>query len=210
MTTSWFDPLTVAPFAVIPTRSITSPTLMPPMVAPKVEAWFSVSVAFAPLKVAVAPLAIAPPTTRSALPSILRPPVPVTALVRVSVPPEASIVPELANVVAVTVPKPLSVEPAASVSDEFAPLDVRVPPPSWIKPLLVIAALAVVQLRPASSCSSPEAPMVVSSESIATGLPAPAYLSRNWEPAPLRIRSALRVVIEVKPFTCSVEPASTS
>ena len=72
--------------------------------------------------------------------------------------------PELAKVVAVTVPKPISLEPAASVSDEFAPLDVSVSPPSWISPLLTTAAFAVVQPRPASSCSSPEAPMVVSGE----------------------------------------------
>ena len=52
--------------------------------------------------------------------------------------------------------------------------------------------------------------MVVSSELIAIGLPAPAYLSRNCEPVPLRITSASRVVIALKPFTCSVEPASTS
>jgi hypothetical protein len=80
---------------------------------------------------------------------------------------EASIMPELAKVVAVTVPNPSSVDPAASVSDALDPVEVSVPPPSWITPSLAIAAFAVVQLRPARSCSSPLAPMVRSVLSMA-------------------------------------------
>ena len=62
--------------------------------------------------------------------------------------------------------EPLSVDPAASVSDAPEAVAVSVPPPSWITPSLVIAAPAVVQSRPASNSSSPLAPIVRSVVSI--------------------------------------------
>jgi hypothetical protein len=81
----------------------------------------------------------------------------VIALVKVNVPPEASIVPELAKVVTVTVPMPATVEPAAFVSDPLDPLDLSVPPPSWITPLLrlVKAVGPMVAVSPLATSIAP-------------------------------------------------------
>ena len=145
----------------------------PPIAPVRLPTWSSVSVAPCPLNVAAFVVAAVAASTRFAPASICRPPVPLTASVSVSVPPEASIVPELVKVVAVTVPKPRSFDPAASVSDAPEAVEVSVPPPSWIRPSLVIAAPAVVQLRPASNWSSPLAPIVHSVVSIVLVTPVP-------------------------------------
>ena len=68
---------------------------MPPIVPAKLAGLSRVSVAPAPLNVAGAPLAVDPPSTSVALALICRLPVPAIAFCTVSVPPEASISPEL-------------------------------------------------------------------------------------------------------------------
>ena len=84
------------------------------------------------------------------------------------------------------------------------------PPPSWIRPSLVIAAPAVVQLRLASNWSSPLAPIVHSVVSIVLVTPVPVLVVSIVDPAPLKMMSASSVVIVSSPSTSSVEPASAS
>jgi hypothetical protein len=131
-----------------------------PVVLAKLAGVSSVRAASAPLKVAVDPLAVDPPSTSVALASICTPPFPLTAFCTVSVPPEASIRPELVSVVALTTPNPSSLPPAAIVSDDPAPVTVKVPPPSCTRPSSVIGAAAVARLRPARRCNWPDAPIV--------------------------------------------------
>ena len=100
----------------------------PPTVPAKVAGLSRVSVAPAPSNVAGAPLAVEASRTSVALASISRPPVPAIAFCTVSVPPEATISPELARVVASTTPNPVSSPPAPMVSDDPVPVTVKVPP----------------------------------------------------------------------------------
>ena len=46
------------------------------------------------------------------------------------------------------------------VSEEPVPVAIKVPPPSWMMPLSLIIAAAVVRLRFASRCNWPVLPIV--------------------------------------------------
>ena len=96
-----------------------------------------------------------------------------------SVPPEASIVPELVKVVAVTVPNPPASIPRRRSAKRSSPDDVSVPPPSWIRPSLVIAAPAVVHCGPPEAATPRSQPIVRSVVSIALVTPCSCCRSRS-------------------------------